>query len=184
MSEGKGAVHHVMVDIETLGTRPGDAIISIGAVILDPGKGITSTFYVTVDSESCKAAGLRAQKSTLEWWAKQSDEARAAAFKGELSLETALKQFTMWLPPENNLLMWGNGAGFDVPLLEAAYRALKMEIPWKFWNARCYRTLRAMFPVETTQKPADGVPHNALHDAMVQAYMLQDMVKVYNLKLA
>lgn len=172
---------HVMLDLETLGTRPGDAILSIGAAIIDPGNGIKSTFYVTIDSESCKAAGLRAQKSTLEWWAKQSAEARAAAFKGELSLQSGLTQFSMWIP-KGNVLVWGNGAGFDQPLLEAAYRAMKMDIPWKFWNARCYRTIKSMFPVE--ERAREGVHHNALSDAMHQAFVLQDIVKAHNLKLA
>ena len=171
---------HVMLDLETLGTRPGDAILSIGAVVLDPGKGIRSTFYVTIDSESCKAAGLRAQKSTLEWGGKQSAEARAAAFKGELSLQSALTQFSMWVP-KGNVLMWGNGAGFDQPLLEAAYRAMKMEAPWKFWNARCYRTIKSMFPVAENRT---GVHHNALDDAMHQAFVLQDIVKAHNITLA
>lgn len=173
------ALGHIMVDIETLGTRPGDAILSIGAALISTDK-IISTFYVTVDSESCKALGMRAQKSTLEWWGKQSPEVRAAAFKGELSLHSALRQLQLWIPP-GDVCVWGNGAGFDVPLLEAAYRAAKMEIPWKFWNARCYRTVAAMHPTE--KPPREGVHHNALDDAVFQATHLLAIVKQHNLTL-
>lgn len=172
---------YCMVDIETLGTRPGDTILSIGAVLFTPEDGITSEFYVTINQESSKAAGLRAQKSTLEWWQKQSAEARAAAFKGELSLESALKQFAMWLNANESTLVYGNGANFDNALLAAAYRAVKMEVPWKFWNDRCYRTIHAMFAKSRVERV--GTYHNALDDAKTQALRLIQMCKESGLVL-
>jgi hypothetical protein len=170
---------YCMLDLETLGTRPGDVILSIGAVLFEPGKGITSEFYVTVNQQSSRDAGLRAQKSTIEWWQKQSPEAQAAAFKGELSLESALKQFMMWLPPET--LVYGNGANFDNAMLAAAYRALKMEAPWKFWHDRCYRTIAAMFMKYRTERV--GTYHNALDDAKTQALRLMAMCEESGLVL-
>jgi hypothetical protein len=172
---------YCMLDLETLGTRPGDTILSIGACLFTIEEGITSEFYVTVDSVDCKAQGLRAQKSTLEWWAKQSPEARAAAFKGELSLMSALTQFKMWLPPGESTLIYGNGANFDNALLAAAYRALSMEQPWKFWNDRCYRTLSSMFAKTVVNRV--GTYHNALDDAKTQALRLIHMVKESGLVL-
>ena len=169
-----------MVDLETLGTRPGDVILSIGAVLFDVEGGIASEFYVTIDTESSKAAGLRAQKATLEWWSKQSPEARNAAFKGELSLESALKQFAMWLPQDT--LVYGNGANFDNGILAAAYRAFKIPQPWAFWNDRCYRTLFAMFGT-TGVTPRQGTHHNALDDAKTQALRLIEAAKAHNLEL-
>ena len=170
-----------MLDLETLGTRPGDTILSIGACLFTPDKGITSEFYVTIDSVDSKNAGLRAQKSTLEWWAKQSPEARAAAFKGELSLMSALTQFRMWLGDGKNTLVYGNGANFDNPLLCAAYRATKQDAPWPFWNDRCYRTIRAMFLKDTVQRT--GTYHHALDDAKTQTLQLIRMVEQSGLVL-
>jgi hypothetical protein len=159
---------HVMVDLETLGTRPGDTILSIGAVKFSAEKGITEKFYVAIDSESCKEAGFRAQKSTLEWWSNQSEEARTAAFSGTLRIDLALIKFAMWMPPQDVAVVWGNGANFDNALLAAAYRLTKMDTPWHFWNDRCYRTIRAMFGTKE-RKQNVGVPHNALDDATTQA---------------
>jgi hypothetical protein len=161
------------LDLETLGTRPGDTILSIGVCLFDIDKGIYSEMHISINQESSKAAGLRAQKSTIEWWAQQSPEARAAAFKGEHSLETALKMFQMWLP--DNALVYGNGANFDNALLGAAYRAMKMEQPWKFWNDRCYRTISSMFMKYKTERV--GTYHNALDDAKTQALRLIAMAK-------
>jgi hypothetical protein len=172
---------HVMIDLETLGTRPGDTILSIGAVKFDIDKEITEKFYVTISSESCKAAGLRAQKSTLEWWDKQSEAARTAAFKGEFSLDAALLKLTMWLPPMDEVVVWGNGANFDNALLAAAYRAAKMDAPWHFWNDRCYRTVFALFAKD--KKKNVGVEHNALDDAVTQALTLIESAKSNNFGL-
>jgi hypothetical protein len=129
--------------------------------------------HISINQESSKAAGLRAQKSTIEWWSQQSPEAKAAAFKGELSLESALKNFQMWLP--DNTLVYGNGAAFDNALLAAAYRAMKMEQPWKHWHNRCYRTIAAMFMKYKTERV--GTYHNALDDAKTQALRLIAMSK-------
>jgi len=161
------------LDLETLGTRPGDTILSIGACLFSPEKGIYSEMHISIDQESSKAAGLRAQKSTVEWWSQQSPEAQKAAFKGEYSLESALKNFKMWLP--ENTLVYGNGAAFDNALLAAAYRAMKMEQPWKHWHDRCYRTIAAMFMKYKTERV--GTHHNALDDAKTQALRLMDMAK-------
>jgi len=166
---------HVMVDIETLGTRPGDIILSIGAVKFSVEEGIKGEFYVTINTESCKAAGLRAQKSTLEWWSKQSDAAREAAFKGEFPLEVALIKLAVWMPPLEDVVVWGNGANFDNALLAAAYRAIKHDTPWHFWNDRCYRTMSTMFLKDRIERIGTG--HVALDDAKTQAVRLIHMAK-------
>ena len=172
---------HVMVDLETLGTRPGDAVISLGAVKFSLENGVTDRFYTSISASTCKEAGLRAQKSTLEWWEKQSPEARTAAFKGESTLEAALTKFTTWLGTPDNVVLWGNGANFDNALLAAAYRAISMEPPWKFWNDRCYRTIASMFLVHKIERV--GTHHNALNDAETQALRLIHMAKTSNFEL-
>ena len=175
-------LQHIMLDLETLGTRPGDTILSIGAVKFDVEKGLGEEFYITIDPESSKAAGFRAQKSTLEWWDKQSEEARKAAFKGEMAVEHALIKFTMWMPPVDFTVVWGNGANFDNALLAAAYRIMKMDTPWKFWNDRCYRTIRSMFGAKDKKKNV-GVAHNALDDAVTQALELVEITNTHNFDL-
>ena len=171
---------YCMADIETLGTRPGDTILSIGACMFTH-EGVTEKFYVTISGESSKAAGLRAQRSTIEWWAKQSAEAKAAAFKGEFALDVALDKFTAWLGNAETTLMYGNGANFDNALIAAAYRAVKKDPPWKFWNDRCYRTLAAMFL--DTKVERTGTYHHALDDAITQAERLIYMVNKHGIVL-
>ena len=173
-------VKNVMIDIETLGTRPGDIILSIGAVKFDE-KGLGEEFYLTINPESSKAIGLRAQKSTLEWWDKQAPEAKAAAFKGEFAIEVALLKFAMWMPPKEVSRVWGNGANFDNALVAAAYRTNKMDLPWDYWNDRCYRTIAAIFMKTKIERVGTG--HHALDDAKTQALRLLKMQEESGLKL-
>jgi hypothetical protein len=166
---------HIMIDIETLGTRPGDSILSIGAVKFDVENGLGEEFYVGIDTESCKAFGLRAQKSTLEWWGEQSPKVREVAFSGKTGLDIALIKLAVWFPPLENAIVWGNGANFDNAMVAAAYRAIKHDVPWHYWNDRCYRTIVAMFLKDRVERV--GTKHHALDDAKTQALRLIHIAK-------
>ena len=155
---------NVMIDLETYSTRPTAAIASIGAVKWQDGQ-IVDTFYCTIDAATCKAAGLHFEKSTLEWWQKQSKEARAALLKDNLPLEEALTKFEAWYG-NKSLPTWGNGAGFDNVIMDCAYKALDRKRPWLPWEDRCYRTMKNIVNIPIDKR--DGVYHNALDDAITQ----------------
>jgi exodeoxyribonuclease VIII len=173
-SEMTKELRHVMIDLETMGTTPNSAIVSIGAVPFDPRQGKVSnqTFYRELDWED---QGRYICPKTTEWWKGQSDEAKAAHF-GLDSLKNALNELAAWLPKDAKV--WGNGATFDVSMLEDAYRQYYIEIPWKFWNVRDCRTVLDMY--ESVRggfnKTVNGqVAHNALDDAKFQAQYIAMM---------
>ena len=156
-----------MVDIESLGTTPGSAILSIGAVMFGPA-GLGETFYAPVLLQSCTAIGLTIDPNTIAWWMQQSDAARAAAFRDDAApLATVLEQFSNWFSLVRAERPWSQGANFDPPLLDAAYRACGMTPPWKYWNVRDTRTLYDLAGVKVDR--SKGTHHNALDDARVQA---------------
>src|SRR5574343_308044 len=68
---------HFMLDLETMGLQPNAAVVAIGIAYFDRDS-ILDTFYTPVSLEDCKNVGLVTLKSTEDWWAKQSPEARAA----------------------------------------------------------------------------------------------------------
>lgn len=157
----------VMIDIETLGTAPGSAILSIGAVVFGP-EGLGDTFYAPILLQSCVAVGLTIDPNTIAWWMQQSDEARAAAFKSDAdALSDVLEQFTCWFGLVGAERPWCHGATFDVPLLEVAYKACGLQAPWRFYNVRDTRTLYDLSGVKVDR--AQGTQHNALDDAIAQA---------------
>lgn len=172
-------IKHAMVDLETLGTRAGDVILSIGAVVFDM-SGITDEFYVAISPSDSKAMGFKAQKSTVEWWGKQAPEAQQAAFGGTETVRGALDAFDFWLRSQGckDIRVWGNGADFDNALLTSAFNLVKMEPPWKFWNSRCYRTIKSQYP-EIKMNRA-GTHHNALDDARDQATHLLSIASANN----
>jgi exodeoxyribonuclease VIII len=159
-----------MLDLETLGNRPGCKILSIGAVAFGP-HGLGDEFYVVVDREDQTAYGLHEDSDTLKWWSNQSESAREVLFQansgktvlGSLSLfNKYLANFGM-----SDVKLWGNGSDFDNAILISCYAATKQQAGWKFWNNRCYRTLKSLHP--GTKLTRTGTYHNALDDAKTQA---------------
>lgn len=160
----------VMLDLETFGNKPGSVIVAIGAVTFS-GNQIGSEFYRRIDARSCIEVGLKMDPETVLWWLKQSEAARIEITKGGDALAIALMDFRKWLNQQGaECDMWGNGSEFDNVLLAAAYDACQSVLPWKFWNNRCYRTVKNLFPSIPYTKPATA--HNALEDAKAQAVHL------------
>ena len=166
-----------MVDLETLSTRPGGVITSIGATKFDENGPYGEPFYMRIDMQTCVNEGMLIDGDTVKWWMKQSDEARAEFQKEANHLFEVLSKFSVWCDSpyvkcvghvaNPNLEIWGNGANFDNVILKAAYDAVGMQAPWKFCNDRCYRTLKAMYPHIKMPKRT-GTHHNALDDAISQ----------------
>ncbi len=69
-------MQNVMIDLETLGTRPGSVILSIGAVEFDRDLGLGREFYVELNQASSITAGLTTDDATVDWWLDQEDAAR------------------------------------------------------------------------------------------------------------
>ena len=162
----------VMVDLETLGTKSNAVILSIGAARFFPKEeGIMEHFEVFVDPESCVRAGLVMDASTVMWWMHEDrDLARKELMScPRLQLPTALAMFADWLKGDRPV--WGNGGTFDNVILRNAYGACGITTPWKYWNDRCYRTMKSQYPdVKMLRK---GTYHSAAADAVSQAVHLQ-----------
>lgn len=158
---------HIMLDLETLGTSPGCAILSIGAVEFNPRGRTGAQFYVNVDRQTCFALGLIQDPGTVAWWARQSQEAKDALLNDVQPVGHALMEFTKFFKGVGGKLLWAHGATFDPPVLDAVYRAAGYNVPWQFWNVRDTRTLYDLAGIQPDRN--QGVHHNALNDAIVQA---------------
>lgn len=174
-------MRHVMIDIETLGVTPDAAILAIGACAFDPETGdVGDTFYAGIEL-SYAIKNRRIDADTLAWWLKQSEAARNAAFfQGTYTLREALEALTAWLP--SPAVVWGNGSGFDITLLENAYLQVGLLVPWNYRNVRDMRTIVALEAVGKDEIPPVGTAHNALDDAIWQATYVSKAL--YQVKLA
>lgn len=189
MAQETIAVTHVMVDIETLGTKPGSAIASIGAVVFDPfSEEITRPFSLCINPATCDQAGLKIDPRTVLWWFKQSEEARDETFfsPNVVSLEVALSALVDYLSIDENVRIWSHGAPFDPVLLEAAFNAVGRKAPWKFWNIRDTRTIFELAGIKSLHeyRSALDTTHSALADATVQARAVCDAYRRLELKVA
>jgi len=168
----------MMVDLETMGTHVGAPIISIGAIMFDPNSDNLEgeRFHVGIELESNVQFGRHPDPGTIMWW---MQEDRAEARKAMLSLDkvdlyVALDELANWAP-ETETWVWGNGAAFDNVILASAYKSVGLEPFWKFWNDRCYRTMKNLAP--DVEWEDWGVAHDALSDAVAQARHMQKVIK-------
>ncbi len=164
-----------MLDIETMGTAPGSAIVSIGAVRFDE-TGILDTFYRRISLQSCLEHGLGMDAETVLWWMQENAEPRMELVRGDqVQLHAALCDLYAFVGPDAYEI-WGNGSDFDNALLQEAYRRCKLRLPWNYKANRCYRTVKNLFP--KVKAPTSGVKHNAISDAINQALHLIEILKV------
>jgi hypothetical protein len=165
---------HIMLDLETLGTAADAVILSIGAVRfnLDTDEVDDAGFYASVSVDSNLEAKRRIQEDTLIWWLKQGPAAQGVFHETKQTLGVALIDLSDWMG-DSESFVWSNGADFDLPMLAHAYTSLGIQIPWKFWNSKCFRTYKNLPGAKTIKVPFEGVKHNALFDAVHQARHVQ-----------
>lgn len=165
----------IMVDLETLDNRSTSIILSLGACRIDWDNGvIADPFYVSICPDSCRAAGLTESADTKAWWARQSEEARRVFTEPKVSLEEGLIEFHRYLDRwnRNKLKLWGNGSDFDNVIIANGYNAVGLDAPWRFYNNRCFRTVKNVYSDVIVTPQRKGTYHNALDDARYQAEIL------------
>lgn len=170
---------HLMVDMETMGNSPDAPIVSIGAVFFDPSTGNTGAeFYRVVSLESSMSFGMKPDASTIQWWLKQSSEARSAILVDEaLGLRETLELLANFIAENaangsHTVQLWGNGCSFDNVILRRAYTLTETPFAVPFWNDRDVRTMvelgKSVGINPRFDIPFEGDMHNALSDARHQ----------------
>jgi DNA polymerase III, epsilon subunit and related 3''-5'' exonucleases len=172
--------HHLMIDLETMGTNINTPIIVIACVLFDPQTGeIGPVFYKVISLTNAMKSGAIPDGGTIEWWLKQSSEARSALLVDQIPLDDALLQLREFIDENSDgkfIQVWGNGATFDNAILRRSYERLSIPCPWRYYNDRDVRTVVELgkaigFDARTTI-PFEGVRHNALDDARHQVKYL------------
>lgn len=173
-------MNDISIDLETLSTRHDAAILSIGAATFDRSTGeIGEQMYAEVEINEAMAHG-HVSGSTLEWWMQQSDKARALFAPPQAKRLLggscgALDQLALLVVKYPGARVWGNGATFDITILEHAFTKTGLAIPWKFYDVRDMRTIvdaAAALGFVKRSIPFQGVEHNAIDDAIHQARVI------------
>ena len=171
-----------MLDLESLGTRPDCAILTLGAVKFDPftPDAFGDSLYFRIDVDEQLALGREIQQDTLNWWARQADDVREEALgeEGRVSLETMYRDLNRFCVGVENI--WCQGPAFDIVILENIYRQQGWPTPWQFWQIRDSRTLFGVHG-DPREKGKAGL-HNALEDCVSQAQGVQQIYHALRLE--
>ena len=173
----------IMVDIETLSTGTRAAILSIGAVMFDPIRGVEAApegFYKTIRRDTLVG---EMDESAWRWWLQQDAAFEVFTdYENAASHETAIREFVEWCEFVRGeiygLTFWCKGAKMDAACLEWAITQLGLEVPWKYNRVMCYRSLenvcrrKGIFP----PYPENANLHHALSDAIAQAKHVTKLV--------
>src|SRR5699024_2272117 len=137
--------HHLMIDLETMGTNTNAPIVVIGAVFFDPQTGeIGPVFYIVISLVDAMNTGAVPDGGTIEWWLAQSSEARSAILTDQAKLKDGLLLFREFInehSDEKFVQVRGNGATFDNAILRTSYERLDIPCPWRYCNDRDVRTI-------------------------------------------
>lgn len=191
-------------DIRSIGAVVFDPTTGYVANPYDGGEQFGQSFYRATDNPSAfpydwgdrggeppRKYSLTRDPETVSWWSEQNAEAQNA-FAHPIDLRDALIQFTEWLENVtqtqrgtaearmplnkwNGLRIYTHGPAFDPNIIEAAYHACNLPVPWFY---RAHRDTRTTFDdaciddhsAWLNQHPGPlGVLHHALDDAICQA---------------
>jgi hypothetical protein len=171
----------IMLDLESLGTRPDCAILTLGAIKFNPYvlDDFGDSLYLRIDVDEQLALGREVQEDTLQWWMKQAEDVREEALgEGDrVSLESMYKQLNRFVVGVTNI--WCQGPAFDIVILENIYRQCGWPTPWQFWQIRDSRTLFGVHG-DPREKGKAGL-HNALEDCVSQAQGVQQIYHKHNI---
>lgn len=173
-------MREVMIDIETLSTLPNASIVTIGAIQFNRHSGHKeigemNKFYRRINY--VENHDFHVDDDTVSWWIKQDRDVKYEALENtdRISLPQALQELSSWIGKCE--IIWANSPSFDCVILENAYRACGIPIPWKYWNTRDVRTI---MDVSNTTKTNYKEKHNALVDCYNQILEVKKAFK--NLK--
>lgn len=178
----------VMIDLETLGTRPDARIVQVGALAFEARprgrvyneRGFNQ--YVMVQD----GAGT-VDNGTIAWWLQQPNAAKLGKalaeqactevemLAGLLEWPSTIAAGATWDDVDT---VWAKPSNFDLPVLASAFARHGMEPPWAHWKTRCARTL---FALTGGQPPVDAkglTVHDALDDCLIQVMAMQKALEL------
>jgi len=179
---------NIMVDIESYGRRPGDLVVSIGAVVFSSsldaalhGTVLTGRpeheFHAVLSfDEAERESRFGKEAETMRWWREDAPVAfvrlREMMHESKLDVRGLMVAFTDWLRPfcEQGYNVVGNSPRFDLSMIEHACLVTDVPYPVHYRAEADYRMLTdLMYGPDEKPRPGPNMGHDALADAKFQA---------------
>ena len=174
---------HGMIDLETLDTTNDSVILTCGAIKFDP---FTRSqpygeLYHRLDVDEQVALGRTTDDTTIDWWGKQPEAVwqEALGDDNRTDLDTFIRELQRWVVGID--VIWAQGYGFDITILDSLLMSKGHNKPWNFWNIRDSRTLFKLMPHDP-RKAMNFTAHNALEDCRAQAQCVQTCYEYFKIK--
>lgn len=160
----------VMLDLETLSTRPDAAILSFGLVEFTE-QGVVNSVGMALRMDEVTG---HIDPRTVAWWMNQNEAARNFSFGGEYTRTTVAATLSEWLANVDEL--WANDPDADVVWLRSWWDRLPSQFgrfPVSYRACRSVRTIYAeakRLSIQYGHICGNGhVAHNPVDDAALQA---------------
>ena len=171
-------MNHLMIDIETLDTRPSAVILSVAVLMFDPTTREQQELYSgNLDAGMQLLEGRTISLDTVKWWMQQDFEARQKAFACPTTIEwrTVHAELAAILNRDNVKHIWANDPDFDCTILRDF---MGYDFKWPFYKHRSMRTIKALFP-EAYNPPGkeygEFVAHDPMEDCKKQAWHVMNV---------
>lgn len=165
----------LMIDLETLDTRPTSIIVSAGAVLFNKDEILVTKEWI-LDLDEQELLGRTISVSTFRWWLNQTPQAQSQiSSPNRTTLFKFTDEFVNLFKAHEIQEVWSNGSDFDLPIIADLYKSLFVGAPrppWNYHQTRCFRTLNALTGCKDHVK-FEGERHTALADALYQARCVQ-----------
>lgn len=166
--------NHIMIDLETLGTKPDAHILSIAAVHfnIETGEIIDRLYQELAPGQGDRSIDF----STVLWWKKQSVEMP----EGNVRLQSALINLLDWVMKiDLSPYVWANSPSFDLVILRNAidYYGWEKTPITDHTKWMDMRTLMNLHPEIKQNMPDVGTHHNALDDCIFQVNCVVEAIK-------
>ena len=153
---------HTMIDIETLGTRPGCMITQIAAVHFDmDGDFDPCTFDYRINIATYGDDAV-IDPATLQWWSGQDPVVYSNMMNGEYALVNVLRYLDAFLLDSE--FLWAKSPTFDMVLIEHWRQKYLMD-PWDF---RSWLDVRTALSLAGVVQPRAENAHDAVSDCIAQ----------------
>lgn len=170
--------NHMMIDLETLDTRPSAVVFQVGVLVF---KDIVPENFRTnlileekiyhLDILDQIMAGRTVDLETVRWWQTQKVDAWYRSANEITSTRDLFQDITYFYSKHEVKCLWANSPSFDTVIMRSLRESLG--ISWKFPSFRQdmdLRTLKQMFKMNGRESPMPKkeTTHNALQDCRDQ----------------
>jgi hypothetical protein len=181
--------NHLMLDLETLDTKPTSIVLSIGACVFNDNK-LTNinelkkhSFYRILNIPEQESVNRTISLDTLHWWLTQDAQMLTSYLnqsRNSISIKNKeyLGLLNGFMHIHNIEYIWSNSPTFDMTIITSLYKDFNMEFPINFRKWLDVRTCKFMHQSDKPQFV--GTKHLAIDDAINQAMIVNNIL--YNIK--